>query len=314
MRPPAGYVSRPARWEDLDEVVLLLKACDLADVGFEQPVRENVEQEWRKQGFDLDRHTAVVIAGEGTLVAYAEVFGQNAERAIESFARVHPAHRARGLGSALLAWIEQRARALVPPGAAAVLQPHVPGTDEDARRLLAAHGFGVEPVRVFWHMERSLAGAIEVFGMPAGIEVREYRHQLDAEAVLEALNESFAGHWGVDPLTPDAYDGFIRGYEPELVEVALHGDEVVAVVIAKTVERGGWVDVVGVRPAWRGRGIARALLVRSFGALAARGAETVTLNVDSENESGATRLYESVGMRVLRAWLAYEKPIRGDVS
>jgi hypothetical protein len=32
------------------------------------------------------------------------------------------------------------------------------------------------------------------------------------------------------------------------------------------------------------------------------------LNVDAQNATGATRLYERVGMRVRREWLMYEKP------
>jgi hypothetical protein len=38
----------------------------------------------------------------------------------------------------------------------------------------------------------------------------------------------------------------------------------------------------------------------------------VMLNVDSENSTGAVRLYEGVGMRTLRAWDVYEKPMGGD--
>jgi hypothetical protein len=33
------------------------------------------------------------------------------------------------------------------------------------------------------------------------------------------------------------------------------------------------------------------------------------LNVDSENSTGAVRLYEGVGMRTARAWDVYEKPV-----
>ncbi|MEO8330435.1 MAG: GNAT family N-acetyltransferase, partial [Candidatus Nanopelagicales bacterium] len=43
-------------------------------------------------------------------------------------------------------------------------------------------------------------------------------------------------------------------------------------------------------------GIARALLFTAFAEYRSRGRTSVELGVDSSNETGATRLYESVGM------------------
>ena len=61
---------------------------------------------------------------------------------------------------------------------------------------------------------------------------------------------------------------------------------------------GGFVDWLGVRPQWRRRGLGRALLLHAFRELHERGAGRVGLGVDSQNPTGATRLYESVGMHV----------------
>jgi mycothiol synthase len=55
-------------------------------------------------------------------------------------------------------------------------------------------------------------------------------------------------------------------------------------------------------PAFRGRGIGRALLLRAFVDLAGRGYEAVMPDVDAGNETGATRPYEGVGMAVVREW------------
>jgi ribosomal protein S18 acetylase RimI-like enzyme len=56
------------------------------------------------------------------------------------------------------------------------------------------------------------------------------------------------------------------------------------------------------------------LLRAAFAALAARGVDHVRLNVDADNETGATRLYASVGMTVRRAFLVYEKRLDPGVS
>ena len=51
-----------------------------------------------------------------------------------------------------------------------------------------------------------------------------------------------------------------------------------------------------------GRGLGLALLRHGFGALYRRGDRQVFLDVDSENRTGATRLYERAGMRVEHRW------------
>jgi ribosomal protein S18 acetylase RimI-like enzyme len=68
------------------------------------------------------------------------------------------------------------------------------------------------------------------------------------------------------------------------------------------------VNEVGVLAAHRGRGIGAALLRQAFATLAGRGVRRIILNVDSENATGATALYERVGMQVLRRWDLWERP------
>jgi ribosomal protein S18 acetylase RimI-like enzyme len=67
-----------------------------------------------------------------------------------------------------------------------------------------------------------------------------------------------------------------------------------------------------VRGEHRGLGIGRALLRRVFAELAARGRTSVKLNVDGDNRSGATRLYEQEGMTRGRSYQFYEKRIDAD--
>ena len=63
------------------------------------------------------------------------------------------------------------------------------------------------------------------------------------------------------------------------------------------------------RKPWRGRGIGRALLLHAFGEFHRRGDVHVGLGVDAENPTGATRLYESVGMRVTKEDVIFEKDL-----
>jgi len=83
----------------------------------------------------------------------------------------------------------------------------------------------------------------------------------------------------------------------------------VGATLGRPMEDAGWIDIVAVRPAWRGRGIAKALLLRSFEGFGALGVGSVLLNVDSENPTGATRLYEKAGMRERRSFHLFEKQL-----
>ena len=66
---------------------------------------------------------------------------------------------------------------------------------------------------------------------------------------------------------------------------------------------------LGVRRPWRGRGVGRALLLHTFGEFHRRGVDRVSLGVDAENPTGATRLYESVGMNTVLEQSVYEKSL-----
>jgi mycothiol synthase len=307
VRPPPGYTSRPASWDDLDPVAALVQACDLADAGVADPVREHIDEDWRTARDGLEPHVLVVHAGDGSLVGLAQVFGLNPERSVDAWVRVHPAHRERGLGTALAAWAEERAAALVPAGASSKLYNSIPLEDEAGDRLLV--GRSMVPVRVFWHMERDLTGDLHPPELPPGCEVRSYEHPADAETVHDVLEDAFTDHWGYEPYPRDLAMEELARRDPGLIWVATCDGSAAGALIARTLEGSGWIDDLGVRRPWRGRGIARALLRQAFAELASRKIGSVALNVDSENTTGATRLYESVGMRARRAWRVYEKPL-----
>jgi ribosomal protein S18 acetylase RimI-like enzyme len=71
----------------------------------------------------------------------------------------------------------------------------------------------------------------------------------------------------------------------------------------------GWVGILGVRRQWRRRGLGRALLLKALQEFRSRGFREVGLGVDAASLTGATRLYESVGMRVTAQFDIYEKQL-----
>ena len=77
-----------------------------------------------------------------------------------------------------------------------------------------------------------------------------------------------------------------------------------------------YVMSLGVQRAWRRQGIGLAMLHHCFRVFRARGKERVTLDVDAQSLTGATRLYEKAGMHVQRKSVTYELVLREgrDVS
>jgi mycothiol synthase len=181
--------------------------------------------------------------------------------------------------------------------------------------LVATRGYRM--VRSSWTMEIELgveAPAEPV--LPEGIEIRRYRHPEDEQCVYEAMQEAFIDHWGFHPVTIETWREFnvkTRTFEPDLWLVAWAGEQVAGASLNNPARAGdpgyGWVGTLGVRRDWRRRGLGEALLRRSFAALHARGLRKVRLAVDSENPTGATRLYERAGMRVVRQSNTWERAI-----
>ena len=226
---------------------------------------------------------------------------------------VHPEHAGRGLGSALLRETESHAALRLPTGVSAPLRASMPSTDAAALELFVGRGY--RHVRSFWHMQRGLPAGDTPVDVPDRITMRLGRPDGDEVIAYRVLDEAFRDHFGYEPADQEEWLQEFRGmpgYDPSLIVLAFEGDEPVGVSVSMAADDGvGWVGDLGVREPWRRRGVGRALLTRSFAELAARGHHEVRLGVDTENTTGATHLYDGVGMTVRRRYDLYEKHLTG---
>lgn len=71
-----------------------------------------------------------------------------------------------------------------------------------------------------------------------------------------------------------------------------------------------YVESLGVQRAWRRQGLGLAMLHHAFGVFYRRGKRRVSLDVDAESLTGATRLYEKAGMHTQRKHVVYEFVVR----
>jgi ribosomal protein S18 acetylase RimI-like enzyme len=309
---PEPYRARSARLQDLDKLVELHEARDLADVGFVDPARDEILEDWASPFVDLERDTLVAEAPDGSLAAYGFVLAQDASVQVRAVGWVHPKHSRRGLGSALVAQLEDRTARRVAPGHTSPLRIDVPDGDEAASELLRGRGY--RHVRSSWLMQRPLPADDLERPDPPGFEFRAATFD-DEPAIHAVLERSFREHFGYEPTSFEDWRRWVRGspgYDPALVVLAIAGQRPAGVSVNFAADDGiGWIGDLGVVPEHRRRGIASALLVRSFAALTASGHHEARLGVDAENASGATRLYEAAGMSVRRGFDVYEKQLTG---
>jgi mycothiol synthase len=131
-------------------------------------------------------------------------------------------------------------------------------------------------------------------------------------ATFDAVEEAFADHWGHLPAVYEDWIGRTRSasFDPGLWLLATEGDEIVGTSLGSGGPLGGWIGGLGTRRAWRGRGVARAILLEHLRIFWERGMRTVQLGVDGASLTGATRLYEKAGMRVVERYDQVAKQLR----
>jgi GNAT superfamily N-acetyltransferase len=230
-----------------------------------------------------------------------------------------PEWRRKGIGAAMLAHGENRLREIAAEHAydgPRFFQSWVSDGEKGALALLERAGY--KPVRYGFEMKRDLAEPFPDFPMPAGLEVRPVKEE-HLRAIFDADAESFRDHWGFVAPTDTRFDGWIKQHDfnPSLFKVAWDGDQIAGAVQnfvnkeenEEYTRKRGYTEGIFVRRPWRKRGLARALIVLSMKMFKEMGMTETALGVDTENLSGALRVYESCGYRQIKKSTTLRKPL-----
>jgi ribosomal protein S18 acetylase RimI-like enzyme len=322
------YAWRAAELADLPAIQELLEVTSAAAGNPSVPTLADLKREWDDAFSNPATDSQVVLDEDGQIVAYARMFANpEPEEEIRCFFddEVPPDHEAE-LHHPVLDWLETRGRAKVAEIVAAtghtgrkVLRLGAP--DYQTERLTRYAQRGFTPIRYFFRMRRDLSQPIPDRPLPDGLRFTTYAEspELDGK-LMDAFNESFRDHWSFEAISANDWQQFMIGrttFRPDLTYIVLDGAEVAAFSLNRVdpeeAERqgytAGWIGTLGTRRAWRKRGLASALLVKSMRSYQAEGLQYAVLGVDAHNPTGALGLYEGLGFESYKKFVAMEKEV-----
>jgi GNAT superfamily N-acetyltransferase len=321
-----GVTFRPFRGEsDYPHIVAIDNACFAAG-GFEfvNTVEETANEFAHLVGCDPYRDLIFVEAAGGQPVGYVMTDWSKNDAGEQIFWQggwVLPEWRGKGIGTALIRWVESRARenaAANPHDGPRFMQSWTAGAMPDRTALLQQAGY--RAVRYGYQMLRSLSEPIPDLPLPEDVEVRPATRE-HYRPIWEARNEAFRDHWGHREGTEEDFQAFLNWplAQPALWQVAwdtakneVAGQVQVTIFEADNKKFGfkrGFTDPIFVRRPWRKQGLAKALIARALRVLKDKGMDEAALFVDAENPNGALKLYQGLGYRVYRETFTYRKSL-----
>ncbi len=310
-----GLSLRPAQWSDAEAVAKLILDVCTADGDVTVAVTpDELRREWQTEGFLLETDAWVVKAPNGQIVGYEEFNNQYVHAALQGDGYVHPDHMGRGIGTAMLRALDERACAemkLAEPDLRVYIRNGMSIGDTVGREMHEAEGY--KPIRFSWRMEITLTEAPSAPVWPEGVELRPFISGEQDRLLFDATEEAFRDHWGHTPGNfNDWQNRKIKreDFDPTLFHIAWDGDQIAGFTQNRFRMGIGWVGTLGVRRPWRKHGLGLALLQHSFVEFHKRGMNTIGLGVDASNPTGATRLYQKAGMDIAAEYVIYEKEYR----
>jgi ribosomal protein S18 acetylase RimI-like enzyme len=264
---------------------------------------------------DPETDTRVVAEPSGRLVAVGLVpLPPDGGHRVDLIGGVHPDRRGSGLGRELLAWQFDRAAARhaeVAPDAPWQAEVFAGLADRTAIRLYERLGFTV--ARYYLDMTApttppptaTTVEGLRIMPYDPGQERTLYAVHSAAFGSLPGYQDRALEPWAALTVRSDTF-------RPELSRLALADDELVGYVLSYSSGIPGrfYIGQVGTAEAWRGRGVATALLADLLTEAGRNGYTHASLDTQADNPSGAAGVYAKVGFEIDHRVVAYHKPVQ----
>ena len=296
-----GYSLKPATIGDLQDVFSIIVNQNIVDYGEAMMTLDDLQKSWR----DLNLETFTCNAYlDGALAGYAELLEGDSPY-------IYLAERNNvALASRLLTFLEDAAAA----HGTNKLFTRISEKNRALLDLFASRGYKTN--LSFLIMELKMDQPPTSPQWVSGTTARTFIPNQDEQAAYHADEEASRDKGYHSPLD---YADWVRRmnmdserFDPGLWFLACDGDEIVGVAlnVYDRETNTGWIDHLGVRRAWRRKGLGKALLLHTFGEFYKRGIEKIKLSVDSKSLTNAPGLYESVGMKTIQQYHIYKKELR----
>jgi mycothiol synthase len=308
--------------DDAAPVATLLAAAERVDETGENFDAGDLTEWWTGWWADLARDGVAVCDAAGLVVGYAVAFAPTNPRGdyrVYLEGRVRPDLRGHGIGRALLDWQLRRGaevhaeRRPESPGRLVVnVAETMPSLEGLVRRA------GLTPERWYRDMQRSLDELPDPRPVP-GVDLVPFTWERDDE-VRRVHNVAFSEHHGSGESLPASWAALYTGqraFRPDLSVLAVEDGAVVGYALAYVYEadtratgrQETYFGQIGVLPHARGRGLATAVIVEALRAAAQARCVSAGLGVDSENATGAMRLYENSGFTAVRSHVTWSRTL-----
>ena len=219
---------------------------------------------------------------------------------------VMPSHARHGIGSRLLAHLEQAAL----DRGHRVLETTVAAEDEKSKGFLSVRGFKV--VSHSQHLVRPNMDGLPEVQLPDGYSIQSLEELKESpELYMDTANRLGAYDSNYTLIRPEELERTVtgEGWDPAGV-LFLFGpsSRIVGVIRASSRAGRGYLHEIRLEPSSRGKGLGSALVAAALRHLAGRGVTRAELDTPGEN-GAAQALATRSGFEVARHWLHFLKPL-----
>jgi mycothiol synthase len=325
---PDGYTQRPAVLSDAEAVARVYTAAAQSRGESEIYTAELITNRWQNPACDLPTSSQVFLNAQGYIIACLSLWDELNPTHPWMEWEVMPGEHWHTVTTAVLAWGEHRSQQTMarcqPDERFSPMMGYNAALSDD---VAFVESLGYQRARYFYRMAITLQEPPMVQAMPEGFTLKTFDYPSELEALVIAREEMWQDHYAhIQHPISELIEGWKYGIEMDpkfdasmwFIATDNTTGEIAGIVLCRiedpTKAEQGYIHVVGVRRAYRKQGLAQAMLTRAFAEFWNRDQKTICLGVDASSPTGATRLYERVGMTPVHQYVFLEKEMRSGVE